>query len=94
MVQMTEMSIKLTVKPLLNTTRFVYFLWRLPQKHLAGSAVGVLVESVHLEIMLVGCGSLWLDVGPARQTKTKQNNAFLYLNDFIFYKGKGKLSKK
>lgn len=46
----------------------------LPQKHLAGSAVGVLVERVHLEVMLVGCGSLWLDVGPARQKKKKFQN--------------------
>ena len=35
-----------------------------PQEHLAGSTVGVLIKRVHLEVMLIGCGSLWLDVGP------------------------------
>lgn len=34
-----------------------------PQEHLTGSAVGVLLERVHLEVVLVGRGSLWLDVG-------------------------------
>lgn len=36
----------------------------LPQEHFAGSTVGVLLKSVHLEVMLIGCGSLRLDVGP------------------------------
>lgn len=36
----------------------------LPQEHLAGSTVSVLIECVHLKVMLIGCGSLWLDVGP------------------------------
>lgn len=36
----------------------------LPQEHLAGSTVGVLIKRVHLEVVLIGCGSLRLDVGP------------------------------
>lgn len=39
----------------------------LPQEHLAGSTVGVLVKCVHLEVMLIGCGSLWFDVRPGRK---------------------------
>lgn len=69
LVKMTGISIKMTVKPYWLWTRCVCLWQWLPQKHLAGSAVGVLVERVHLEVMLVGCGSLWLDVGPARQKK-------------------------
>jgi hypothetical protein len=34
----------------------------LPEKHLAGFAVGSLVECVHLEAMMVGIGLIWLDV--------------------------------
>lgn len=36
----------------------------LPQEHFAGSTVGVLLKRVHLKVMLIGCGSLWFDVGP------------------------------
>lgn len=36
----------------------------IPQEHFAGSTVGVLIKCVHLEVMLIGCGSLWLDIGP------------------------------
>lgn len=34
-----------------------------PQEHLTGSAVGVLLKRVHLEVVLVGRGSLRLDIG-------------------------------
>lgn len=47
-----------------NMSALLYTSGPLPQEHLAGSTVGVLIECVHLEVMLIGRGSLWLDVGP------------------------------
>lgn len=47
---------------ILSTSAVELYRRLLPQEHFAGSTVGILIKCVHLEVMLIGSGSLWLDV--------------------------------
>lgn len=46
-----------------------------PQEHLTGSTVGVLIEGVHLEVVLIGRRSLWFDVGAGAEESQFYNTS-------------------
>lgn len=56
-----------------------------PQEHLTGSAVGVLLKRVHLEVVLIGRGSLRLDIRATdRKTRLIPRYNLTYPSDTFY----------